>query len=133
MAHFGPYVGFSYVVRRMASGQGGQSLPHWPGTTGRFGRLRRRAGGARRKERGLSKRIVATLGVVAILAALVALGTSGPASGAEPKTLQNAVRDRLKAPQIPVMKNGRQVGTKRSSFLSSGLLKAAEEVDNKAA
>ena len=29
------------------------------------------------------------------------------------------------------MKNGRQVGTKRSSFRSSGLLKAAEEVDNK--
>jgi hypothetical protein len=78
----------------------------------------------------LSKRIVATLGVVAILAALVALGT-GPASGAEPKTLQNAVRDRLKAPQIPVMKDGRQVGTKRSSFLSSGLLKAAEEVDSR--
>jgi hypothetical protein len=92
--------------------------------------LRRRSGGAQRKEHALSKRIVATLGVVALLAALVALGT-GPASGAEPKTLQNAVGGRLKAPQIPVMKNGRQVGTKRSSFLSSGLLKAAEEVDNK--
>jgi len=38
----------------------------------------------------LSKRIIATLGVVAILAGLVALGTSGPASGAEAKTLQNA-------------------------------------------
>jgi hypothetical protein len=79
----------------------------------------------------LSKRIVATLAVVAILAALVALGTGGPASGAEAKTLQNAVRGRLRAPQIPVMRNGRQVGTKRSSFLSSGLLKAAEEVDNR--
>ena len=40
----------------------------------------------------MSKRIVATLAVVAILAALVALSTSGPASGAEARTLQNAVR-----------------------------------------
>jgi hypothetical protein len=98
-----------------------------------LGRLRRRAGGAQRKERALSKRIIATLSVVAILAALVALATSGPASGAEAKTLQNAASGRLKAPQIPVMKNGRQVGTKRSSLLSSGLLKAPRKSTTRAA
>ena len=104
MVHFESYVGFRYVVRLVASAQGWAEPTALAGDhRGRFGRLRRRAGGAERKERGLSKRIIATLSVVAILAALVALATSGPASGAEAKTLQNAASGRLKAPQIPVI------------------------------
>ncbi len=72
------------------------------------------------------RRVIALVGVVPVLAVFGAIGTGGPASGAEP-LLHKVVTGKVARPVLPVYSHGRQVGVRQLPFLSGGLLRAAAE------